>query len=119
MNVGCEKGGVAGHNLRAPVSHPGLDSQAWRSFEERVVVTVRSEFRVEIVRTSVGEDGRPTAVVQVWGELDIETSPMLVDVIHSAGTPGVQVVVDLSTVDFIDSVWRKCTAHSRKTIKIK
>ena len=62
-----------------------------------------SAFRVEIISSSAGDDGPATAVVQVWGELDIETSPMLADVVQRAARPGVRVVVDMSTVEFIDS----------------
>ncbi len=66
-------------------------------------MTLPSEFRVEVGSDSGGEGGRRTAVVQVWGELDIETSPMLADVVQSTARPGVRVVVDMSTVEFIDS----------------
>ena len=66
-------------------------------------MTLPSEFRVEMVGDSDGAHGPRSAVVQVWGEVDIETSPMLVDVVQSATRPGVRIVVDLSTVEFIDS----------------
>ncbi len=61
-------------------------------------------FRVAVVSEGESEDGPKTAVIQVWGELDIATSPMLADAIQSATTTeGARVVVDLSTVQFIDS----------------
>jgi anti-anti-sigma factor len=60
-------------------------------------------FRAEVIWPVSAGDEPPTAVIQVWGELDINTAPALDDALLTVSGPGVRVVIELSTVSFIDS----------------
>lgn len=50
-----------------------------------------------------GEDG-PTAVVRVFGEVDLVSAPELhEEIVNASGTSAAQVVVDMTAVQFIDA----------------
>lgn len=64
----------------------------------------------------VHEDGDRT-VVQIHGEIDLNTSPEVRSTIGRVARPGRQVVIDLTGVDFLDSTGLGSLVWARKRMR--
>ena len=93
-------------SLKRPGLVPDLD-RVRGGFCARVIDNDRcceedSGVDVSITTTTVDE----VIVIAVAGEIDVHTAPSVDDALAAAAGPGVAIVADLTTVEFIDSPGR-------------